>query len=472
MKSDDVDTATTHPVATWKIVGPGLGFIALAVMVLLGTLSTSSYDTGAAVVLGPVLILASLPILARQAAREDDPTLLRLLVLALLVKFLGALLRNYVTFQVYGGIADASVYHNAGIALSESFRAGDFHTGLDSMVGTDFVKLTTGLLYTVTGPTLLGGYLIYAWLGFWGQFFFYRAFTVAVPEGRSRTYAHLLFFLPSLIYWPAGIGKDSWMVFSLGIAAFGASRILSGALRRGLLPLGFGLWAAAMVRPPVAGMVAVGLALAAIVRPVPRHLRQLGPIVKAFSLVVVLALAVFLVGQTNRFLQGSGGGLSAGLTTTLDRVTARSDAGGSEFTPATLTSPANAPLAFATVLYRPLLFDAHNQQALAAALEGTFLLLLSLVRFKWILRALRSMRRQPYVVLCLVYIGIFVLGFSAVANFGILTRERVQLLPFFLVLLAIPPPRSRFFHRVDEAEERTVEPTTFAAQAVVEKSRP
>jgi hypothetical protein len=37
----------------------------------------------------------------------------------------------------------------------------------------------------------------------------------------------------------------------------------------------------------------------------------------------------------------------------------------------------------------------------------------------------------------------FIVGFSAVANFGLLARERVQLLPLFLVLLTIPPPDVR-----------------------------
>jgi hypothetical protein len=34
--------------------------------------------------------------------------------------------------------------------------------------------------------------------------------------------------------------------------------------------------------------------------------------------------------------------------------------------------------------------------------------------------------------------GALILAFSAVSNLGILARERVQLLPFFFVLLAVP----------------------------------
>jgi hypothetical protein len=33
---------------------------------------------------------------------------------------------------------------------------------------------------------------------------------------------------------------------------------------------------------------------------------------------------------------------------------------------------------------------------------------------------------------------LFILAFSAIGNFGLLTRQRTQLLPFVLVLLAMP----------------------------------
>ena len=40
-----------------------------------------------------------------------------------------------------------------------------------------------------------------------------------------------------------------------------------------------------------------------------------------------------------------------------------------------------------------------------------------------------------------VYIGCFIWAFSGFGNFGILARQRVLMLPFFLVLLALPDRR-------------------------------
>jgi hypothetical protein len=44
------------------------------------------------------------------------------------------------------------------------------------------------------------------------------------------------------------------------------------------------------------------------------------------------------------------------------------------------------------------------------------------------------------VVFSVIYVLLFIIAFSSFANFGLLARERVQLYPLFLVLLAIPAP--------------------------------
>jgi hypothetical protein len=57
----------------------------------------------------------------------------------------------------------------------------------------------------------------------------------------------------------------------------------------------------------------------------------------------------------------------------------------------------------------------------------------------------RSMRERPYVAYCVGYMFVFVFAFSAFSNFGILARQRAQVMPAFLVLLCIPE-RRRFVH--------------------------
>ena len=55
------------------------------------------------------------------------------------------------------------------------------------------------------------------------------------------------------------------------------------------------------------------------------------------------------------------------------------------------------------------------------------------------LYALPRHLRNPYVVASLAYCVFFIIAFSSFGNFGILVRQRVQVFPFVLVLLALPP---------------------------------
>jgi hypothetical protein len=96
-------------------------------------------------------------------------------------------------------------------------------------------------------------------------------------------------------------------------------------------------------------------------------------------------------------------------------------------------------MALATVLFRPLPFEAHNAQALIAAVEGLLLLWLTWHYRRSLVIALRSVRDHPFVTMCLAYTVLFCLAFSSFSNFGILTRQRAQVLLAFLVLLCLTP---------------------------------
>lgn len=431
---------STAPVQTRINVAAGSSLVGVF-MTVLGLLVLWRAQVGGVWVtlfLFPILLVATAPALARQAARERDRRLFWLLLLALVLKLLGSLVRYFVAFRFYGGSVDAAGYHEVATGLAERFRAGNFDTGLDSLTGTNFIQFFTGVVYTMIGPSIHAGFLLYSWLAFWGLFYLYRAFTIAMPEGNRRTYARLLFFLPSMLYWPSALGKDAWMLFALGLAAFGAARVLSGRPLRGLVITGAGLWLATLVRPHVAGMAGLALAVAYMTARAPR--RRPAAAIKVLVMAGLIALGAVLLSQTTAFLKDNGLDPEEGVTSVLAETTRRTSVGQSSFEASSSGgfSPLQLPLATVTILFRPFLFEAHNAQVLVTALESTMLLGLTLSRGRLIGRAIRNFRRLPYVTFVVVYGVLFVLAFSSIANFGILARERAQLLPFFLVLLAVP----------------------------------
>jgi hypothetical protein len=421
-----------------------LSFFLLAIYVEGLMFAASTYDTLVALIIGPILLAISLPALSRQAARERDRRLFWLLVIALMVKLaLGAVGQLYVIFKSYGGVADAAAYYREGWRLAQHFRQGNFTTGMHPIIGTNFIFILTGYVLAVIGSSQTAAFMLFSWMGFWGLFLFYRAFVIAVPEGSSRSYARLLFFLPSLIFWPSAIGKDAWMVLALGIAAFGSARILTGHLWRGLAIAGVGFWMALMVRPHVAALAGLGLAAAYLLRQPRRDLRELAPVIKALSFLAVAVVALFLISRSNSFLREAGLN-PTDVNSSLGTVGQNTSIGGSTFAPSVATSVRRVPYAILTVLFRPILPDATNFQEGLAAVEGTLLLLFALARIRWIIAAARSVLRQQFIVLAAVHTGLFVLAFSSFSNFGLLMRERSSVLPFFLVLLCVPAKRKLF----------------------------
>ena len=126
----------------------------------------------------------------------------------------------------------------------------------------------------------------------------------------------------------------------------------------------------------------------------------------------------------------------------LDETETQSSQGGSEFENERAVDR-RLPLATGTILFRPYLWEASGTGQLLTALEGAVLLALIIHARHELIRP-REAFREPYLMFALVFTIAFIIGFSSVANFGILVRQRTQLFPIFLVLLSMkrsgPPP--------------------------------
>ena len=218
-----------------------------------------SYGSYAAILVAVGLGAVSVPMLRRAARAEATPQMARLVWTAFAFKMTATLARYAVNFGLYDGQADSTSYADTGALLARQFRSGNFVIDIGQPIqGTGFIKVLTGVVFTLTGPTALGGFLVYSWMGFWGLYLFHRAYVRAVPNGDHHRYALLVFFLPSLLFWPSSIGKEAWICLGLGIGAYGASRALTRAL--GGIPLvALGLLIVAVVRPHVAVLLAASV---------------------------------------------------------------------------------------------------------------------------------------------------------------------------------------------------------------------
>jgi hypothetical protein len=395
----------------------------------------SSYNIWAGLAVIPVLLAMSIPLIRRLARREANPAMTRLIVVALVLKLGGGFVRFAVSHDLYGGAGDGVLYAKAGAELARSFRQGVVGD-LGPLAGTNFIKIITGMVFVFTGPTQLGGYLVFSWLAFWGLYLFYRAFIVGCPDGDHRLYGRLVFFLPSLIYWPSSIGKEAWMTLTLGVTVYGTARLYRH-LPGGYALILLGMAGSGAVRPHVALVVLAAVAFGSILHR-PARGSVAGLVGKLIGLGILAGATLVLVPHLESFLQVERIDATS-LTQVLDRTERLSQKNGATFAAPRPTSPADFPLAAVSVVFRPFPWEAHNVQALVASIESCFLGFV-MVRRRRSLRHLRSaFRTTSFAGFAVGYSLLFVLLLSTFGNFGILARERVQVLPMILVLIALAP---------------------------------
>lgn len=398
-----------------------------------------------------VILGVSYPLCRHLADLDDEPRLVWILMGALCLKLIMSLVRYFVIYRLYDGFADATVYHNGAVDLFGRLREGDLSMYLGEELEafpeeSQRIGLVAAGIYTLTGPTIFGGFFVFSWLSFLGSVLMTRGLRWGIPEGHHLRYTVLILFLPSMLFWPSSIGKEGWMMLCLGVIAYGAGRFLGpGADHRGLLAVAVGIAGAMLIRPHVAfiaaGALAFGLLTAVLVSPSAigeRSSRQRG--VRIAALVLIVILGFFASTRVLEFFDG-GGEAVLSAEGALQETRDRTFLGGSKFEAEPVSSPLDLPGAVVSVLFRPYPWEAASVPVLISALESLLFLALVL-RYRASLQRLPgTLRRRPYLAFCLGYSLAFVVAFSNIANAGILARQRIQMFPFLLVIFALPATR-------------------------------
>jgi 4-amino-4-deoxy-L-arabinose transferase-like glycosyltransferase len=397
------------------------------------TLLEGNYNQFGSFLVAGFLLVATVP-LARHAARvENWPGLSSLLMAAMVLRLGGSVARYLVAYGLYGGIADASTYNTVALQHYQAFR--HLHVFWpNTSVYHNVVPWADTVIYAFVGPTELGSFLVFAWFNFLGCYLFYRAFRIAFPEGDGRRYALLVLLLPSLLYWPSSLGKEGWMMFALGLASYGLARVLAGRFG-GYTALLAGVGGMLLVRPHLA-LIFLPAALLSIIlrRRVPGGRR---PLARVIGVLVIVLASLAVVGKVQSYFGIKNLDVQT-VTQELKTTRTQTAEGNSAFTPPNAQSPLGYPEAAVTVLFRPFPWEARSSTVLVSSAEGLLLLGLTVGSWRRLRRLPHFLVRNPYVMFSFMYCALFILAFANFSNFGILARERTQMLPMVLVLLALP----------------------------------
>ena len=402
-------------------------------------LSDLGTTTLVALAVGPILTFI---VLRKVVKAEPDRFIARVIVIGFAAKMAGTAAYYLMVAEVWGG-GDVARYVRAGRSLVPIIRSGTLPDEA-RRTGTRFMEFLTGLVFSVVGPNEIAGYVVFSMLSFVGLFLFLHAFRLGMPYGDHRRYAVLVLLTPTVLFWPSTIGKEAWMVFTMGAAAYGAARVLR-ARPFGYLLLGTALAGVAAIRPHMAVLMALAFTIGYFVRLRDRTTDQTALFWAAGLVVVAVGASITAANFSDEM--GDGGATDAPLTervrsdteSIFERTDRNTRRGGGEFDSRPVRSPVDFVHAAITVPFRPLLTEAHNRTAVLSALEGMVILVILLTALpRFVGPKPVRLSRQPYLVFSAAFTTGFIIAFSNVGNFGILVRQRAMLLPLLLVLACVP----------------------------------
>jgi hypothetical protein len=426
------------------------GLALLAVLAYAARLGTTSLGSFVIPVAG--MLLAYAAAIWQTRAHPDEPWIGRWLLAGVGFKLLACYLR-YLTLIVgyenrqQGG--DANRYHQTGRELALFWMHKGPDPGLANFRRTNFVNWFDGITQYLFGWDFLAGFFVFGLLAAAGSYMWYRAAADTVPILDKKLFFIFVMFAPSVVFWPASIGKEALMQLGIGAMSLGLARLLTRRLLVGLAIVAAGGWFVWVVRPHLLAIVAVSGGFAYLVG---RVRADRGGVVlsRPIGIIVVAVLVGFTVSQGASYLGLKDFSLNS-VETTLNEQTARTATGGSQFDPGSNSlSPIHLPQRVVNVLLRPFPWEVATGFQLLASLESALLVALMILRFSSLRAALRHSRTMPFLLYAWVMTLLYCMAYAAFANFGLLVRQRSLVFPAVLLLIAVDPLLARRM----EAEDR------------------
>jgi hypothetical protein len=397
--------------------------------------SPRDYSYTSSLVCVPLLAIVSYAGVAHVA--QGKRYLKRLLSAGLVAHMAVSSVYLWMGFYVYGAAVDAFHYWTVGGELTRDFSVVGWSAFHPPYWSTNLINNISGIMMLLIGDGLPTLFITFALAAFWGAFFFYRAFEIALPEGDKWLYGLLIFLSPSILFWSSSLGKDALAQLFVGVTCYGFARLNHRAGVKGVLLCAAGLGGVLLVRAHVAAMLAMGMTF-------PYALgkskgKGVNKIVKVLIIPILLGGTYFLVSQAGRFL-GVEGTNAAGGIEKVNTITKNNQVGGGSF-----NEESSLPIRIAEspfLVFRPFPWEVHSAMAAVASIESTGWLLLCFSRRRVIWFALKHWR-DPYIGFILTYSVIFSVVFAAASsNFGIVVRQRIMMVPLALMLICLREKRA------------------------------
>ncbi len=315
------------------------------------------------------------------------------------------------------------------------------------------VRITTVLSYLALHKYVILN-LFFSMISFSGVWRLYRFFYDQYPH-LHKQFAIAILYLPTFVFWSAGILKDpictgaiGWITYALYEIFYKKKNLLSNMVI--ILIFGYLLYVIKVyILISYVPFFFLYLVLKNVTLINSRILRVL-----LVTGLIVLAISMFttVMQQLAGTLGAYGGEDLAKNISTYQKAYAEQDNAASnfslgvEFDGSTGSLLRVAPAAIIATLFRPFFWESKKLSTLLSSVESFFIMLFTLfVLYKaGPLNFLRSIMRDPVILYCLLFALLFALFVGATtANFGTLVRYKIPCLPFYIIALYLILDRSR-----------------------------
>lgn len=402
-------------------------------------------------------LVGSVAVMALQSRFQGQER--RLIWLAYWANVGAAFAMLLITEFYYGG-GDLLNYRRGGLQIAELLRQ-DFGTWFPEVIGLYFQQeytlfanrymagSSTGSMFAASGLLLFffldsfyAACVFIGILSFSGQLAIYVGLRDYFTGAYHRRLLIATLLIPSVVYWSAGVLKESVAVAGMGWIFLAVIRFVYKRFRFShLVLLVAGIVLTMFTKAYIIIALVVGTGALYYWHRSRSTPGESALVAKPIYLVLALAVAVggfVVIGELfPRFalenvaeeagsLQGTA--VEGGSDFDIGDAEERSLAGQLTF----------APMALVTALFRPFIFEAHNVMAAINALETTIILVvfIKIIRARPIKTTLRMIMSSPALMFCLAFVCVFGVGVGlTTTNAGTLSRYRMPMMPFYAALL-------------------------------------
>lgn len=290
--------------------------------------------------------------------------------------------------------------------------------------GTEFMRAFNYIPANMLGMSFLSNTMFYSLLGFIGITFFFLIAARTIPFNvviRGYVLFPLIFFLPNLHFWSAGVGKDTVLFLCIGMFVYG---LMKPFKRIPLLVVPMILSMA--IRPHITLFLMVGFGLAYVMG------GKVSPFQRFLFSAVMIGIGIAILPSVMEFAkieEASAEGFDK-FASNKAAVLSRGTTGS-----AVDISSYPFPIKVLTFWFRPLFFDARNLNGLIASIENLVLVIVFVKAMRT--SPVKAFKAAPFVVKGLFFFVIVgTLAFSqSLGNLGIMIRMRNMFLPGLIIYM-------------------------------------